>query len=142
MYSRLEKEVGTSDGILSQVKSSNATATEIKASRYDTFTIVDDMRSNIENGIYDFLKACDVLANANNLAPMGKWELNFDWDYSLIESTEDTFNQLTIGIDKGVIKKEELRRFINPTETEEEAIKSIEDIETKTPDIKTLLGSE
>ncbi len=141
LYSRLEKEVGTSDGILTKKESNNATATEIKASRYDTFTIVDDMRSNIENGIYDFLKACDVLANANNLSPMGDWELNFNWDYSLIESSEDTFNQLAIGLDKGVVKKDELRRFIKPTETIEESEKVIAQIEEKQPDIKTLLGT-
>ncbi len=142
LYSRLEKEVGTSDGILTKKESNNATATEIKASRYDTFTIVDDMRSNIENGIYDFLKACDVLANANNLSPMGDWELNFDWDYSLIESSEDAFNRLAIGLDKGVVKKDELRRFIKPTETIEESEKAIAEIEEKQPDIKTLLGTE
>lgn len=142
LYSRLEKEVGTSDGILTKKESNNATATEIKASRYDTFTIVDDMRSNIENGIYDFLKACDVLANANNLSPMGDWELNFDWDYSLIECSEDAFNQLVIGLDKGVVKKDELRRFIKPTETIEESEKVIAQIEEKRPDIKTLLGTE
>lgn len=142
LYSRLEKEVGTSDGILTKKESNNATATEIKASRYDTFTIVDDMRSNIENGIYDFLKACDILANANNLSPMGDWELNFDWDYSLIESSEDAFNQLTIGLDKGVVKKDELRRFIKPTETIEESEKVIAKIKESDPSIQDLLGGK
>lgn len=140
LYTRLEKEVGTSSGILTETKSVNATATEIKASKYDTFTIVDDMRSNIENGIYNFLKAVDVIANINKYAPMGDWELNFDWDYGLIESTEAQFNQLVIGLDKGVIAPEELRMFIKPTETLEEALERVEAINDKNPSIDSLLG--
>ena len=42
LYQRLEKEIGTSKGILSEVETKNATATEIKRAMYDTFTIVDD----------------------------------------------------------------------------------------------------
>lgn len=140
LYSRLEKEVGTSDGILTERKSMNATATEIKASRYDTFTIVDDMRSQVENGIYNFLKAVDVLANTNGLAPMGEWELNFEWDYGLVESNEDQFQQLVVGLDKGVIAPEELRMFIKPTETIEEAEKRIGAIEERTPSVEMLIG--
>lgn len=140
LYTRLEKEVGTSSGILTETKSSNATATEIKASKYDTFTIVDDMRSNIENGIYNLLKAVDVIANINKLAPMGEWELNFNWDYGLIESREGQFNELVIGVDKGVIAPEELRAFIKPTETLEEALERVEAINEKNPSIDSLLG--
>ena len=48
LYKRLEHEIGTSYGILSEVNTTQATATEIKRSMYDTFTICDDMRTNIE----------------------------------------------------------------------------------------------
>lgn len=140
LYSRLEKEVGTSDGILTERKSNNATATEIKASRYDTFTLVDDMRSQVENGIYNYLKAVDVLANANGLTPMGEWELNFEWDYGLVESNEDQFQQLVVGLDKGVIAPEELRMFIKPTETLEEAIERVGAIAEQTPTVEMLIG--
>ena len=78
LYRRLEHEIGTSAGILSEVQTANATATEIKRSMYDTFTIVDDMRSNIEKAIEDFLYSANVLANAYNLTPQGEYELDFD----------------------------------------------------------------
>ena len=66
LYKRLEHEIGTSYGILSEVDTRQATATEIKRSMYDTFTICDDMRTNIEKGLDDFFYACNVLANAFN----------------------------------------------------------------------------
>ena len=54
LYKRLEHEVGTSYGILSEVQSQQATATEIKRSMYDTFTLCSDMQRNIEKGMDDF----------------------------------------------------------------------------------------
>ena len=93
LFKRLEHEIGTSAGILSEVNTANATATEIKRSMYDTFTIVDDMRSNIEKGIEDFLYSANVLANAYNLTPQGDYEVSFDWDYSLLEDSQETFTR-------------------------------------------------
>lgn len=140
LYRRLEHEIGTSYGILSEVDTQNATATEIKRAMYDTFTIVDDMRSNIEKGLEDFFYACNILANAYNLTSIGDYELSFDWDYSLIEDSQETFNQLNTGIEKGYIKKAEARQFIKPDETIEEAQEVIDEIKQENPSINDLIG--
>lgn len=141
LYQRLEKEVGTSKGILSEMQTQNATATEIKRSMYDTFTIVDDMRNNIEKAMDDFFYACNVLANAYNLSPQGEYELTFDWSYSLLEDPQQEFSQLMQAESKGIISKVEIRQWLNPDETLEEAEKQIKEIEANNPDIKTLLGT-
>lgn len=141
LYKRLEHEVGTSYGILSEVTTQNATATEIKRSMYDTFTIVDDMRSNIEKAMDDFFYACNVLANAYNLSPQGEYELAFDWSYGLIEDPQQEFSQLMQAESKGVVSKVEIRQWLNPDETLEEAEEKIKEIEESNPDIKQLLGT-
>ena len=141
LYKRLEHEIGTSGGILSEVNTQNATATEIKRSMYDTWTIVDDMRSNIEKGLEDFFYACNVLANAYNLSAQGEYELGFDWDYSLLEDSQESFNQLIQGQSKGVIKDVELRQFLKPDETLEESQKAIDEIKETQPNIEDLLGT-
>ena len=141
LYQRLEKEVGTSKGILSEVQTQNATATEIKRSMYDTFTIVDDMRNNIEKAMDDFFYACNVLANAYNLSPQGEYELTFDWSYSLLEDPQQEFSQLMQAESKGIVSKVEIRQWLNPDETLEEAEKQIKDIEKSNPNIKDLLGT-
>ena len=141
LYQRLEKEVGTSKGILSEVQTQNATATEIKRSMYDTFTIVDDMRNNIEKAMDDFFYACNVLANAYNLSPQGEYELKFDWSYSLLEDPQQEFSQMMQAESKGIVSKVEIRQWLNPDETLEEAEKQIKDIEKSNPNIKDLLGT-
>jgi A118 family predicted phage portal protein len=140
LYKRLEHEIGTSYGILSEVNTSNATATEIKRSMYDTFTICDDMRSNIEKGLDDFFYACNVLANAFNLSPQGDYELSFDWSYSLLEDTQTEWSQMTWAENKGIMSKVELRQWLRPDETLEESQKAIDEISEQEPSVDDLIG--
>ena len=141
LYKRLEHEVGTSYGILSEVNSVNATATEIKHAMYDTFTICDDMRSNIEKGMDDFFYACNVLANAFNLSPQGEYEVDFDWSYSLLEDTATEWSQLTWAKNQGIVSKVEVRQWLKPDETVEESEKAIAEIEESNPTVEDLLGT-
>lgn len=142
LYKRLEHEVGTSYGILSEVDTANATATEIKRSMYDTFTICDDMRSNVEKGLDDFFYACNVLANAFNLSANGEYEVSFDWSYSLLEDLDSEWTHLTYGENKGIVKKVELRQWIYPDETLEESQKAIDEIAEQNPSVEQLLGTK
>lgn len=142
LFKRLEHEIGTSAGILSEVNTANATATEIKRSMYDTFTIVDDMRSNVEKGIEDFLYSANVLANAYNLSPQGEYEVSFDWDYSLLEDSQESFSQLITAQSKGIISEVEVRQWLKPDETLEDTQKAIEEIKASEPSVEQLIGVE
>lgn len=139
LFKRLEHEIGTSAGILSEVNTANATATEIKRSMYDTFTIVDDMRSNIEKGIEDFLYSANVLANAYNLTPQGEYEVSFDWDYSLLEDSQEAFSQLITAQSKGIVSEVEVRQWLKPDETLEDSQKAIEEIKASEPTVEDLI---
>lgn len=141
LYQRLEHEIGTSAGILSEVQTQNATATEIKRAMYDTFTIVDDMRSNIEKGIEDFLYSANVLANAYGLSPQGEYEVGFDWSYSLLEDSAEEFSQLIVAQGKGIVSDVEVRQWLKPDETLEESQKAIEEIRASQPSVEQILGS-
>ena len=140
LYKRLEHEIGTSYGILSEVDTANATATEIKRSMYDTFTICDDMRSNIEKGMEDFFYACNVLANAYNLSPQGEYDVSFEWSYALLEDTQAEWSQLTYANNKGIISDVEVRQWLKPDETEEESKKALEEIKEENMSVEQILG--
>lgn len=141
LYKRLEHEIGTSAGIISELNTENATATEIKRAMYDTFTLVDDMRSNLEKCMEDFFYACNVLANAYNLSPQGEYELGFDWSYSLLEDPDAEFNHLMAGVNQNVISKAELRNWIKPDEDMEQSEKAVAEIEASNPSVDDLLGT-
>lgn len=138
--SLLEKQIGTSEGILTKLETSNATATEIKKKLKDTFDLVDDIRDSLEYGLKDFLYACDVLADYYNLTPPGEYELKCDWSYSLVEDTQQEFSQLVQGKNQGVISKGELRQFIKPHETLEESEEKVKKITEEEPTARDLLG--
>ena len=140
LYKRLEHEIGTSYGILSEVQTKNATATEIKQAMFDTFTLCDDIRSNVEKGFQDFFYACNVLANAFNVSPQGDYELSFEWSYSLLEDTQTEWNQLVLANNKGIISDVEVRQWLKPDETLEESEKAIQDIKESQPNMDDLLG--
>ena len=142
LYRRLESEIGLSAGFISQSNTQNATATEIKRAMYDTFTIVDDMRTNIEKAMEDFMYSANVLANAYNITPQGEYELSFDWSYDLLEDTQESFTQLITANGKGIIADEEVRQFLKPDETLEDSKKAIEEIKSQEPSIETILQSQ
>lgn len=136
----LEKQIGTSRGILTDPISTYQNTQETRRALHDTFSMVDDIRTSLEDGLNDFLYACDVLANYYNLSPMGKYNLVTDWSYSFIEDDATTFSQLIQGKNNGVIKDVELRQFLRPDETLEQAQKVIDEIKQENPTTKDLLG--
>ena len=140
LFELLEKTVGTSKGILTSPESRGATATEIKAGLYDTYAFVADIRKVIEDGIKDYLRACDMLINCYSLAPQGEYDLTFDWSYSLIESSAETWAQLKDAQAIGIKSKAELRQWLNPNESAEESQKAIEDIKKNEPTLSDMLG--
>ena len=138
----LEKQVGTSRGILTEPSSHGATATEIKAANHDTFTIVQDMRTAVEDAMDALVYAMDVLANAWNLSPMGEYELSYDWSYAMVESTQETFNQLLASVTADAVEAAELRQFSFPDESLEEARERVAEIKQQKKDLSALLLKE
>lgn len=135
----LEKSVGTSKGVLTEPLATYENVEAIKAAVRDTWAIVSDIRTNFEYAIKDFLYACDVYANYYNLAPPGKYTISYAWDYSMVEKTSDTWEQMKDTQSIGGMAKAELRAWVTG-ETIEEAQKSVDVIAKKEPNIQTLLG--
>lgn len=139
-FALLEKAIGTNRGILTDPLSTYQNKDEARRANQDTFAIVDDIRSGLEEGIEDFLYACEVLFNYYSMNPTGEYELAFDWSYSMLEDSSQEFSQLIQGVSKGVIRNAELRQYLKPNETLEEAQSVIDEIKEQSPNTKDLLG--
>ena len=141
LFEQLEKAVGTSRGILTEPEASYENTQKIREALGSTWAIITAIRTSVENGLKDYLYACDVLANYYNLTPQGDYDVVYDWDYSLIESSSETWQQLKDGQSIGVRSKAELRAW-QTGETIEEAQKAIDEIAAKEPSLNTLLGMD
>ena len=141
-FALLEKAVGTDRGILTEPLSTYQNKDEARRANQNTFSIIDDVRDSLEEGLKDFLYACDVLANYYSLSPQGEYELSTDWSYTMLEDSTQEFSQLCQGESRGVIRKAELRQYLKPNETLEEAQAVIDEIKKESPSAKDLLGSD
>lgn len=107
----LESTVGVSPGILTKVERTYVTDDEIKQQNSDTFALVSDIRENIEEAFRQTAYAMDVLAEFFGATPaggMGDWQILWDWDLSMLESSTETFNQLSELESRGLILPERL----------------------------------
>lgn len=140
-FALLEKAVGTDRGILTEPLSTYQNRDEARRANQNTFSIIDDVRDSLEDGLKDFLYACDVLANYFGLGPQGEYELSTDWSYTMLEDSTQEFSQLCQGESRGVIRKAELRQYLKPNETLEEAQAVIDEIKKESPNTQDLLGT-
>lgn len=110
----LESTVGVSPGILTKAEKTYVTDDEIKQQNSDTFAMVDSIRANIETAFRQAAYALDVLAEFYGATPagaMGDWQIIWDWDYSMMESSTETFTQLAELQSLGLILPERLVSF-------------------------------
>ncbi|MEA4896138.1 MAG: hypothetical protein VB064_12895 [Oscillospiraceae bacterium] len=142
LCAQLEQSIGTSRGILTEPDTAAATATEIKSANYDTFCMVDDIRTAIEGVFKQLAYAYDVMAEAFGLTPAGargQYEISFDWDMSSLESTTETFNQLSELESRGLIKGARLASWVTGDRIED-AQKEIDEVRATAAKVKDLIG--
>lgn len=103
---------GLSQGILTPPTTSYATATEMRAALNNTFSVITKFRRQLEKGTNDLLDAVDAIANRNNLAPIGPWNVQYDWSSAYIEQMNEHFTQLTMAEGIGAVDKAEVRSWL------------------------------
>ena len=147
---RLEKACGLSQGILTERQALNyANRDEVRAAQYDTFSVIRAMRTRWERAMDDLAYALDALAERARLTPQGgrgQFQLAFDWDTSLIESSAETFEQYLELNSRGALSDVELRQWVKGG-TLEEAEQAVAEMKQEAPeepdeDLKRLLEEE
>ena len=141
-FAMLEKECGLSEGVITKLATSHATATEIYRAMYNTFCFCSKINASVTNYFKDLMYACSVLINYYNLAPYSEYDVQFSYSYALLEDTAQTFSQKMQAESVGAEELVEIRQFIHPEETREEAQKVIDRIKESRPTVKQLIEEE
>ena len=141
----LESSVGVSPGILTEPRTANATATEIRSANAATFAMVDAIRENIETAFRQTAYALDVLAEFYSATPagaMGDWQIIWDWDMSMTEASSETFNQLSELESRGLILPERLVSWVTGMNLEEAKAEVVAAQELQHSAVDSLLTEE
>ncbi len=130
IFRMIEFRSGLSYGTLSDVQLQEKTATEIIASRQRSYATVSDIQASLEQAIRQLSAAMCAILNKPQQEPV------FSWDDSIIVDTLQEKNIFMQEISAGIRAPWEYRvAFLG--ETEEQAKKAIEEIESNSePDLE------
>lgn len=128
LFARLEKQVGTSSGILTPADTSMATATQVRRAMYDTFAMVDRIRASITSAVDHLAYGIQLMLEIAGVRVPDGWTVSYDWSDDMVTDTTEQFSQISQGHSAGVLSDIEYRRFFFPDETEEEARKALDEI--------------
>lgn len=131
-YRTLELSIGLGEGILSKSNLTYKNMDEVRASKSSTYAFMSALRNQIDSCIEDVLRAIDVIANYNNITPMGEYEAHIEWSDEYMTSVSERFNQMLQAETAGWIDAAEGRSVLM-NEDIDESREAIEKIESKKP---------
>lgn len=133
LFGKLEKQVGTSSGILTPADTSMATATQVRRSMYDTLAMVERMRKSIDKAIRALCYCYEVYFPFIGKATPKEYNLRLYWEDKMLQDTTERFQNLMQA--KGsAVKDEEIRQFLFPNETAEERAAAVQEIRDSQPE--------
>lgn len=109
----VEKAVGVSSGIISaRNEASYQNLDNVRKSMAKTQAFVDTARDSAEEMLTDLVYSWDVLLNYYEAAPMGPYELMFEWSDEYIDSFSDRQNAILAGEAIGATDAADYRAFV------------------------------
>ena len=134
LFARLEKQVGTSAGILTSAETSNATATQVRRSMYDTLAIVYRMRCSIEKAADKLAYIYTVYLSLLGIPYQQDYTVRKEWSNDMTSDRTEQLSELMQGHGANAVKTEEIRQFLFPAETPEESAAAVQEIKEQKPE--------
>lgn len=110
-FRMLELFCGFSEGLLSKSTLTYTNVDEVRKSTQATFAFLTNFRKVLEDGLNDLFYAINAICNANEITPMGDYNVSYDWSDSMVESMTERFNELLQSLNMGTIDKAEFRSW-------------------------------
>lgn len=134
LFAKLEKQVGTSSGILTPADTANATATQVRRSMYDTIAMVSRMRHSIDNAVDALCYIYTVYLTIIGKPFDAEYIVKKDWSEDMWVDRAEQFAEIMQAHGAKAVKTEEVRQFVLPYETAEEAQKVVQEIKESEPE--------
>ncbi|HZJ98395.1 MAG TPA: phage portal protein [Tissierellaceae bacterium] len=106
LLERIEFNSGLAYGTLSDVQEISKTATEIKSSKQRSYSTVVDIQKALRIALEHLIISMDYLATMYNLAPVGDYEVSFDFDDSIIIDSKEEQAIMMMEVSANLIKPE------------------------------------
>lgn len=129
LLQRVEFNCGLAYGTLSDIQVVEKTAEEIKASKQRSYSTIVDIQKQLRIALEHLLYSMDYLASLYNLAPIGEYEVSFDFDDSIIIDNKSEQAIMMQEVAAGLIKPEIylMRRYGLKEEQAREMLPSMND---------------
>ena len=126
---RIEDVCGISRGTLSDSADVARTATELKILKQRSYQTNADIQQAIETTLKDVIYIMNVYATLYEITPDGDYEVNFEWDDSIIVDINEEINKRITLMQNGLTSKVETRMwYFGETETQaREALAKIDE---------------
>lgn len=108
---RIEDTTGLSRGTLSDVAAEARTATELKILKQRSYQTNADIQQAIEDALRDVIYAMNVYCDLYEITPDGDYDVNFEWDDSIIVDVDMELNKRMTLLSNGLMSKLELRMW-------------------------------
>lgn len=121
---RIEDVCGISRGSLSDSADIARTATELKILKQRSYQTNAEIQQAIEEAIRDAIYVMNVYATLYQITPEGDYEVNFEWDDSIIVDIDEEINKRLTLMQNGLTSKLETRMWYFG-ETEQQAVEAL-----------------
>ena len=127
IFRRIEFNCGFAYGTISDVNYADRTAEEIRTSKQRSYATISDNQKALKNALCDMVYAMDIWCSVYNLAPMGKYEISFDFDDSIAADRKTEYEEKQGLVNSGIMAPWEFRAWYFG-EDEDTARKMIDDM--------------
>lgn len=123
---RIEDACALSRGTISDVNSEARTATELKILKQRSYQANADIQQAIEDSLKEIIYIMNVYCSLYKITPEGDYDVNFEWDDSIIVDIDTELNKRITLMREGIMSKLELREWYFG-ETERQAEEALQE---------------
>ena len=108
---KIEFNSGLAYGTLSDVRTSEKTAEEVKASKQRSYSHISDIQNSLKIALCDLVEIMNTLSDLYSLSESGDYSISFNFDDSIVADRKSEFEEKCKMVSMGVMQLWEMRMW-------------------------------